>query len=312
MWADLRAKYAGSKHTGEPQLSQGTYSDGVQQGPNDKNEPEGGNPLAGKHGSVEERVTQFYEVFLPSKLSKLPKIMFRYKGKEAQLLEDLRARYGGKTLAQVTQQLADDAAVAAAAAEEKEYMNEEHMDEEHLEEDHLDEEYLAQEGVLDEDEAAYIEEGALAQDEDHPNPLDSEDGSVEERVTRFYELAIPSKLSKLPKILFRYTDKEAQLLEDMRAKYGGQSVSQIRKEVAGGEAEMEASGDYGEGGAKEQVPALPVGITVWVGNAVYGVAVSVVVWAHSLHHSGKSLCEESVSSAEGWLCTQTPHHTGDQ
>ena len=28
MWADLRAKYAGSKHTGEPQLSQGTYSDG--------------------------------------------------------------------------------------------------------------------------------------------------------------------------------------------------------------------------------------------------------------------------------------------
>mgnify|MGYP006149802123 CR=1 FL=1 len=189
MWADLRAKYAGSKHTGEPQLSQGTYSDGVQQGPNDKNEPEGGNPLAGKHGSVEERVTQFYEVFLPSKLSKLSKILFRYKG------------------------------------------------------------------------------------------------------------------------------KEAQLLEDMRAKYGGQSVSLIRQEVAekaGGKAEMEASGDYGEGGAKEQVPALPVGITVWVGNAVYGVAVSVVVWAHSLHHSGKSLCEESVSSAEGWLYTQTPHRTGDQ
>ena len=311
MWADLRAKYAGSKHTGEPQLSQGTYSDGVQQGPDDKNEPEGGNPLDGKHGSVEERVTQFYEVFLPSKLSKLSKILFRYKGKEAQLLEDLRARYGGKTLAQVTQQLADDAAVAAAAAEEKEYMNEEHMDEEHLEEDHLDEEYLAEEGVLDEDEAAYIEEGALAQDEDHPNPLDSEDGSVEERVTRFYELAIPSKLSKLHKILFRYKDKGAQLLEDMRAKYGGQSVSQIRKEVAE-EAEMEASGDYGEGGAKEQVPALPVEITVWVGNAVYGVGVSVVVWAHSLHHSGKSLCEESVSSAEGWLYTQTPHHTGDQ
>ena len=260
MWADLRAKYACSKHTGEPQLSQGTYSDGVQQGPDDKNEPEGGNPLDGKHGSVEERVTQFYEVFLPSKLSKLPKIMFRYKGKEAQLLEDMRAKYGGKTLAQVTKQLADDATVAAAAAEEKEYMNEEHMDEEYLEE-----EYLAEEGVLDEDEAAYIEEGALAQDEDHPNPLDSEDGSVEERVTRFYELIIPSKLSKLPKILFRYKDKGAQLLEDMRAKYGGQSVSQIRKEVAE-EAEMEASGDYGEGGAKEQVPALPVEITVWVGG----------------------------------------------
>jgi len=60
---------------------------------------EGGNPLDGKHGSVEERVTQFYEVFLPSKLSKLSKILFRYKGKEAQLLEDMRARYGGKTLA---------------------------------------------------------------------------------------------------------------------------------------------------------------------------------------------------------------------
>ena len=73
------------------------------------------------------------------------------------------------------------------------------------------------------------------------NPLDSDEGTVEERVTKFYELlSTPSTARRtqlnLQKILFRYKEREAQLLQDMRDKYGGKSPAQIAEERAYGAA----------------------------------------------------------------------------
>ena len=103
---------------------------------------------------LEAQVSAVYKRHDPSKLHKVPSILFRYKGREDQLLPDLHAKYPEATAAD--------------------------------------------------------------------NPLDGHEmGTVVERVTRYYELFLPSKLSTLSKILFRYKGKDAQLLEDMRAKYGG-------------------------------------------------------------------------------------------
>ena len=66
-------------------------------------EPDGGNPLDTEKGSAADRVRLFYELYLPEKASALPKIFFRYKGKEEQLLADMKEKYGGKTRAQIKQ-----------------------------------------------------------------------------------------------------------------------------------------------------------------------------------------------------------------
>eukprot|EP01047_Picozoa_sp_COSAG01_P014109 COSAG01_NODE_679_length_14296_cov_250.437575_21_plen_106_part_01 len=47
----------------------------AQEGASDKTgEPEGGNPLLSSEGSVSERVTKFYELYLPDKVPALKKI----------------------------------------------------------------------------------------------------------------------------------------------------------------------------------------------------------------------------------------------
>lgn len=57
-------------------------------------EPDGGNPLLSSEGSVSERVTKFYELYLPAKVPALKKIFFRYKatGGDEKLLADLKSK----------------------------------------------------------------------------------------------------------------------------------------------------------------------------------------------------------------------------
>lgn len=76
----------------------------AQEGASDKmGELEGGNPLLSSEGSVSERVTKFYELYLPDKVPALKKIFFRYKaaGGDDQLLADLKSKYGSKTRSQI-------------------------------------------------------------------------------------------------------------------------------------------------------------------------------------------------------------------
>jgi hypothetical protein len=56
--------------------------------------------------------------------------------------------------------------------------------------------------------------------EPEENPLDSDEGSVSERVTKFYELYLPAKVPSLKKIFFRYksTGGEKKLLADLKSK----------------------------------------------------------------------------------------------
>ena len=44
-------------------------------------------------GSIESRVCSFYRQFVPERVGSLPKILFRYKGREQQLLADVKEKY---------------------------------------------------------------------------------------------------------------------------------------------------------------------------------------------------------------------------
>ena len=84
------------------------------------------NGRGGQNSAVFEEVKEFYATHNPEKLEQLPGIMFRYKGRESELLADLHEKYAGlppyaerKAAAEKAEAeacAAADAAVAAAKA----------------------------------------------------------------------------------------------------------------------------------------------------------------------------------------------------
>ena len=193
----------------------------------------GGNPLDKEEGTVESRVRSFYEEAIPNKVGTLSKIFFRYKGREEQLLADVRGKYGGKTLETIQKEAQEEQVAAEMEEQPGEWMEKDGWSidggtegeevEEELEEEDL--QVLNDAGTQEE-----VKEEEVADDtqfKNGGNPLDKEEGTVESRVRSFYEEAIPNKVGTLSKIFFRYKGREEQLLADVREKYGGKTLGQI-------------------------------------------------------------------------------------
>jgi hypothetical protein len=181
------------------------------------------------------QVTDFYTKHHPSKIAELPKILFRYKGREAQLLAALDTKYAldidlSPARLQVVIQKLQKAKHTAVQTEDYDLAKQMKLK---LEQLLL--KYPGSGGATSAHPAAPSSTSSTSTSSSlSPTSedwsaisaeLSSPDG-LEVALSAFYARYEPAKLTKLPSILFRYKGREAQLLGDLKHKYEQQQQQQ--------------------------------------------------------------------------------------
>ncbi|KAJ9459825.1 hypothetical protein DIPPA_23979 [Diplonema papillatum] len=162
------------------------------------------------------QLVAFYKAAAPDKVEQVPTILQRFKGEEAKLLENLRARFpeSAHLLADpAIEAPADDSELSKRLLVFYRAASPEKVDQVPA----IVAQYKGEEAkLLDTLRARFPDSAHLLAE---PGVAKKDDVSLTDRLLAFYKVAAPEKVEQVPAIVAQYKGEEAKLLDALRARF---------------------------------------------------------------------------------------------